>query len=138
VQLNPTALEEQNGLYQGSGFSPAVLVAFDPRADKAQLCAYTGGKVKFRIKRPKEPSRRCANHMAKMIQIRNIPDTLHRKLKARAVRMGMSLSDYLSMEIKEIAERPTLTEFRERLHSREPVGPIDIVGLLHVERGAQS
>jgi hypothetical protein len=32
-----------------------------------------------------------------------------------------SLSDYLLMEIREVVERPTLTELRERLHGRQPV-----------------
>jgi plasmid stability protein len=59
--------------------------------------------------------------MAKMIQLRNVPDALHRHLKARAATAGMSLSDYLLSEIKEVAERPTLAEMRERLHKREPV-----------------
>lgn len=59
--------------------------------------------------------------MSKMIQLRNVPDALHRTLKARAARAGMSLSDYLLAEIREIAERPTLAEFRERLHQRKPV-----------------
>jgi plasmid stability protein len=54
--------------------------------------------------------------MSKMIQLRNVPDALHRGLKARAAMAGMSLSDYLLAEIKEIAERPTLAELRERLH----------------------
>ncbi|HEX7958379.1 MAG TPA: hypothetical protein VF493_00580 [Terriglobales bacterium] len=45
--------------------------------------------------------------MSKMIQIRNVPDALHRGLKDRAAMAGMSLSDYLLMEIKEIAEKPT-------------------------------
>jgi antitoxin FitA len=58
--------------------------------------------------------------MSKMIQLRNVPDALHRSLKARAM-AGMSLSDYLLSEIKEIAERPTLSELRVRLHHREPV-----------------
>jgi plasmid stability protein len=62
-----------------------------------------------------------AIHMSKMIQLRNVPDALHRSLKARAAMAGMSLSDYLVTEIKEIAERPTLAEFRERLRSRKPV-----------------
>ena len=44
--------------------------------------------------------------MSKMIQLRNVPDALHRSLKARAAMAGMSLSDYLLAEIKEIAERP--------------------------------
>jgi antitoxin FitA len=45
-------------------------------------------------------------YMSKMIQLRNVPDSLHRTLKARAAMVGMSLSDYLLREIKEIAERP--------------------------------
>ena len=52
--------------------------------------------------------------MSKMIQLRNVPDALHRSLKARAAMAGMSLSDYLLSEIKEIAERPTLAELRDR------------------------
>lgn len=57
--------------------------------------------------------------MSKMIQLRNVPDALHRSLKARAATSGMSLSDYLLAEIREIAERPTWTELRERLRQRE-------------------
>ena len=36
--------------------------------------------------------------MSKMIQLRNVPDALHRKLKSRAAQAGMSLSDYLLAE----------------------------------------
>ncbi len=53
-----------------------------------------------------------------MIQIRNVPDELHRRLKARAALGGMSLSDYLLKQIREIAERPTIDELRARLQSR--------------------
>jgi plasmid stability protein len=49
------------------------------------------------------------------IQLRNVPDRLHRKLKSRAARAGMSLSNYLLQEIQQIAERPTLQEMRARL-----------------------
>ena len=59
--------------------------------------------------------------MSKMIQLRNVPDALHRSLKAQAALAGMSLSDYLLAEIREIAARPTLTELRERLERREAV-----------------
>jgi plasmid stability protein len=59
--------------------------------------------------------------MSKMIQIRNVPDALHRKLKARAATAGMSLSDYLLGQIREIAERPTREEIRARIASRSPV-----------------
>ncbi len=61
------------------------------------------------------------NHMSKMIQIRNVPDAIHRTLKARAATAGRSLSDYLLAEIREIAERPTMEEMRERLRRYEPV-----------------
>ena len=50
-----------------------------------------------------------------MIQIRNVPDALHRKLKSRAALAGMSLSDYLLREIRQVAERPTMEEMRARL-----------------------
>ncbi len=56
--------------------------------------------------------------MSRMIQIRNVPDALHRRLKSRAALAGMSLSDYLLGELREIAERPTVEELRARLHSR--------------------
>ena len=55
--------------------------------------------------------------MSSMIQIRNVPVALHRRLKARAAMAGMSLSDYLLGEIRETAERPTLEELRARLAS---------------------
>jgi len=54
-----------------------------------------------------------------MIQLRNVPDALHRSLKVRAATSGMSLSDYLLVEIREIAERPTWAELRERLRQRD-------------------
>lgn len=59
--------------------------------------------------------------MPKMIQLRKVPDSLHRKLKARAALEGLSLSDYLLVELKRYANRPTLREVRERLSLRQPV-----------------
>jgi plasmid stability protein len=56
--------------------------------------------------------------MSKMIQLRNVPDALHRKLKARAALEGLSLSDFLTREAQKIADRPTLAEMRERLAER--------------------
>lgn len=61
--------------------------------------------------------------MSRMIQLRNVPDSLHRKLKSRAALAGMSLSDYLIDEIRKTAERPTMEELRERLARRQPVHP---------------
>jgi len=64
-----------------------------------------------------------AMHMSTMIQIRHVPDPLHRKLKARAALAGKSLSDYLLREIKRVAERPTMEEIRERLARLSSVNP---------------
>jgi plasmid stability protein len=61
--------------------------------------------------------------MSAMIQIRNVPDTLHRRLKSRAALAGMSLSDYLLNQIRDVAERPSLEELRARLQGRSRVSP---------------
>jgi antitoxin FitA len=61
--------------------------------------------------------------MTTMIQIRNVPDALHRRLKSRAALAGMSLSDYLLSEIRQVADRPTLDELRARLDQRPSVNP---------------
>ena len=59
--------------------------------------------------------------MSKMIQIRNVPDDLHRRLKSLAALAGMSLSDYLLNEIRNIAERPAFEELRARIARLPPV-----------------
>lgn len=56
-----------------------------------------------------------------MIQIRNVPDRLHRTLEARAAEADMSLSDYLLAELRDAAERPTPEQMRERLEQRSRV-----------------
>jgi antitoxin FitA len=53
--------------------------------------------------------------MSKMIQIRNVPDALHHKLKVRAAVEGMSLSDYLLSELRKLGERPSRQELLARL-----------------------
>ncbi|MGH7277861.1 MAG: hypothetical protein ACREJG_04160 [Candidatus Rokuibacteriota bacterium] len=59
--------------------------------------------------------------MPRMIQLRHVPDDLHRTLKARAAMEGLSLSDYLLREVRRIAERPTLDDLKHRLAGRVPV-----------------
>jgi plasmid stability protein len=56
-----------------------------------------------------------------MIQIRNVPDAVHRRIKARAAQAGMTLSDYLLAEIERIAALPTRDEMMARLQSRSSV-----------------
>lgn len=76
--------------------------------------------------------------MLRMIQVRNVPEVLHRSLKARAANAGMSLSDYLLGELREIADRPTLDEFRERLHTRSPFSAgVNTAKLVREERAAR-
>ena len=73
-----------------------------------------------------------------MIQIRNVPDALHRKLKSRAALAGMSLSDYLLQQIREVAARPTLEEMRARLARRSPVSvTVDPVRAVRDERDSR-
>ncbi len=59
--------------------------------------------------------------MSVMIQIRNVPEGLHRQLKARAALAGLSLSDYLLDEIRRVAEKPSPDELRARLVGRSSV-----------------
>ncbi len=56
-----------------------------------------------------------------MIQIRNVPDELHRELKARAAQNGKSLSDYLLGELRTLAARPTMQEWLARTERFTPV-----------------
>ena len=58
--------------------------------------------------------------MSKMIQIRNVPEDLHRALKARAALEGRSLSDLILEELRALAARPSAQELERRLAAREP------------------
>ncbi len=59
--------------------------------------------------------------MSRMIQVRNVPDEIHRKLKVRAAKEGVTLSELLAREARRLAEQPTLEELRERLLSKPVV-----------------
>ena len=59
--------------------------------------------------------------MPKMIQIRNVPDEVHRALKARAARQGMSMSDFLKLELVRALEKPSMSEWLERTKHRTPI-----------------
>jgi hypothetical protein len=76
--------------------------------------------------------------MSKMIQIRHVPDALHRRLKSRAADAGMTLSDYLLAELRRLADRPSPQQFWQRLRSREPVEPsVSSVEVIRQEREAR-
>jgi plasmid stability protein len=70
-----------------------------------------------------------------MIQLRHVPDELHRKLKARAALEGLSLSDYLIREVRRSAEMPTIAEITERLAGRPRFEPrVSSARLIRAER----
>jgi antitoxin FitA len=59
--------------------------------------------------------------MTKMIQVRDVPEQVHRTLKARAAREGMSLSDFIKRELERTAERPTMREWLELTRRAKPI-----------------
>jgi antitoxin FitA len=62
-----------------------------------------------------------ALNMSKMIQVRDVPDSVHGTLKSRAAREGMSLSDFIKRELEHVAERPTMREWLERTQQVKPM-----------------
>ncbi|HWO18824.1 MAG TPA: toxin-antitoxin system HicB family antitoxin [Kofleriaceae bacterium] len=77
--------------------------------------------------------------MSKMIQVRNVPDQLHRKLKSRAAEQGVSLSDYILAELRRLAERVSPQELAERARTiiRENFDPSP-AEILRAERDRRS
>lgn len=61
-------------------------------------------------------------HMSKMIQVRNVPDELHRSLKMRAAAAGMTMSDYIKRELSWASEKDSWEEIRARAKARGPLG----------------
>lgn len=70
-----------------------------------------------------------------MIQIRHVPDDIHRRLKTQASLEGMTLSDYLLREVTRLSEQPTREEIRSRLAQLSPVKTrIPVAAMLRQER----
>lgn len=77
-------------------------------------------------------------HMSKMIQIRNVPDDLHRELKMRAAAAGMSMSDYIKRELSRRSRKSTIKEIRARSKGRSAGSTLttqDIVDSIREVRG---
>lgn len=73
--------------------------------------------------------------MSTMVQIRNVPDEVHSKLKERAALVGLSMSEFVLREIRKSLERPTPEELLARLKTRERVEPkVSIAALIAAER----
>lgn len=76
--------------------------------------------------------------MSVMIQVRNVPDAVHRRLKARAAEEGVSLSDLILAELRKMAERPSRREILARIAARGPVDlPEPAARLVRAERDAR-
>jgi antitoxin FitA len=73
----------------------------------------------------------------KMIQIRNVPEDLHRALKARAAQEGSTLSDYILAELPRLADKPTPEQVLARIRQRSPVGGPPAAELIRAERDAR-
>jgi antitoxin FitA len=77
------------------------------------------------------------------IQVKNVPDELHERLRARARAEGRSMSDYVLYLLERDLALPTTREWLERLKEDEPVTGVsseDILTALHegrAERDAQ-
>ena len=72
-------------------------------------------------------------HM-KMIQIRNVPDELHRSLKARAAREGRTLSDLILSDLPRLADKPSPEQVMSRIRSRSSVAGPPASELIAAER----
>lgn len=59
--------------------------------------------------------------MSTMIQIRNVPDELHRRAKARAALSGVTLSELAMQALRRELARPTASELAARIRALEPV-----------------
>jgi antitoxin FitA len=70
----------------------------------------------------------------KMIQIRNVPDDVHRALKARAAREGTTMSDLLLAELPRLASRPSMAQLLERIGARSAVEGPPAADLIRSER----
>jgi len=77
-------------------------------------------------------------HMSKMIQIRNVPDDLHRELKMRAAAAGMSMSDYIKRELSRKSRKSTIKEIGARSQGRSAGSSLttqDVVDIIREMRG---
>jgi hypothetical protein len=53
------------------------------------------------------------------VLVRDIPEDVHAALQRRAERRGQSLQQYLSGELRRLADRPSLEEVLDRIDRRE-------------------
>jgi plasmid stability protein len=68
------------------------------------------------------------------IQVRGVPDDVHRRLKAQAALAGQSLNEFLLARMSDIAQVPTIPELAERLSHRAPYTGQSSASLIREER----
>jgi antitoxin FitA len=68
------------------------------------------------------------------VQIRGVPDDVHRRLKSQAAMAGQSLNDYLLARMTEIARLPTVPELAGRVAEREPYTGPSSAAVIRAER----
>jgi plasmid stability protein len=74
------------------------------------------------------------------VQIRNVPEDVHRRLKVEAAQSGRSLNEYLLARLTEIAKRPTVAELAQRIAARgshETPSMDDVVAAVHEGRAGR-
>ena len=54
------------------------------------------------------------------VQVRGVPDDVHRRLKSQAALAGQSLNDFLLARMTDIARLPSVSELGDRIRAREP------------------
>jgi plasmid stability protein len=73
--------------------------------------------------------------MTRTIQVRKVPDDVHRTLRARAAAAGLSLSEYVLQELVRVADRPAIADVLARASSRRGGAPTaDIVAAVRAGR----
>jgi plasmid stability protein len=76
--------------------------------------------------------------MSKMIQVRNVPDRLHRELARRAKARGQTLTDYIQAILEDEVARPAADEVFERIRARPKVGlGVPAAALVREERAGR-
>ena len=68
------------------------------------------------------------------VQIRDVPDDVHRRLRSHAALAGQSLNEFLLARLRELARTPTVAELAERIRERGPYSGPSSAAVIRDER----
>jgi len=68
------------------------------------------------------------------VQVRGVPEDVHRRLKSQAALSGQSLNEFLLARISDIARVPTVPELAERIRERTPYTGPSSAAVIRAER----